>query len=267
MSQTSHAPRTPPAPPPGSRAGRLCRDAAAGGQGPVPHREEVQRAGPEQPLRPPSAPAHPPLAAHDLLGKWAGLRAGAGVGGPRPPVSPVPPPPQLLLPSGVTVEVIVVNIVSAGHVFVQQHTHPTYHALRSLDQQMFLCYSQPSTPALPSPAEGRPRPPVGGAVAPPVLTRLVLRPCSWRDLCRPGGRGGVVEGPGHHLLQGQRRGGDPLRGLRRLRPGEDRLAAADPVGGASLALPCRPAGLSSFFSASQVRLRHAAVSRCRGSAG
>ncbi|TSN39284.1 A-kinase anchor protein 1, mitochondrial [Bagarius yarrelli] len=59
----------------------------------------------------------------------------------------------LLLPNGVTVEVIVVNIVSACHVFVQQHTHPTYHALRSLDQQMFLCYSQPGTPALPSPAE------------------------------------------------------------------------------------------------------------------
>ncbi|CDQ83643.1 unnamed protein product [Oncorhynchus mykiss] len=59
----------------------------------------------------------------------------------------------LLLPSGVTVEVIVVNIVSAGHLFVQQHTHPTYHALRSLDQQMFLCYSQPETPTLPSPAE------------------------------------------------------------------------------------------------------------------
>lgn len=65
---------------------------------------------------------------------------------------------QLLLPSGVTVEVIVVNIVSAGHLFVQQHTHPTYHALRSLDQQMFLCYSQPETPTLPSPAEGK-RPP------------------------------------------------------------------------------------------------------------
>lgn len=62
---------------------------------------------------------------------------------------------QLLLPNGVTVEVIVVNIVSAGHMFVQQHTHPTYHALRSLDQQMFLCYSQPGTPALPSPVEGK----------------------------------------------------------------------------------------------------------------
>lgn len=75
---------------------------------------------------------------------------------PPPPPLALPSLPMtswLLLPSGVTVEVIVVNIVSAGHVFVQQHTHPTYHALRSLDQQMFLCYSQPSTPALPSPAE------------------------------------------------------------------------------------------------------------------
>ncbi|TNN80766.1 A-kinase anchor protein 1, mitochondrial [Liparis tanakae] len=75
---------------------------------------------------------------------------------PPPPPLNLPSLPMtswLLLPSGVTVEVIVVNIVSAGHVFVQQHTHPTYHALRSLDQQMFLCYSQPGTPALPSPAE------------------------------------------------------------------------------------------------------------------
>ncbi|XP_018556112.1 A kinase (PRKA) anchor protein 1b [Lates calcarifer] len=75
---------------------------------------------------------------------------------PPPPPLTLPSLPMtswLLLPSGVTVEVIVVNIVSAGHVFVQQHTHPTYHALRSLDQQMFICYSQPGTPALPSPAE------------------------------------------------------------------------------------------------------------------
>ncbi|KAJ0063859.1 hypothetical protein NL108_012547, partial [Boleophthalmus pectinirostris] len=75
---------------------------------------------------------------------------------PAPPPLSLPSLPMtswLLLPSGVSVEVIVVNIVSAGHVFVQQHTHPTYHALRSLDQQMFLCYSQPGTPALPSPAE------------------------------------------------------------------------------------------------------------------
>lgn len=59
----------------------------------------------------------------------------------------------LMLPDGVTVEVIVVNVVNAGHMFVQQHTHPTFHALRSLDQQMFLCYSQPGIPVLPTPVE------------------------------------------------------------------------------------------------------------------
>ncbi|KAM9597147.1 A-kinase anchor protein 1, mitochondrial [Trichechus inunguis] len=59
----------------------------------------------------------------------------------------------LMLPNGVTVEVIVVNQVNAGHLFVQQHTHPTFHALRSLDQQMYLCYSQPGIPTLPTPVE------------------------------------------------------------------------------------------------------------------
>ncbi|KAK2494776.1 hypothetical protein MC885_000366 [Smutsia gigantea] len=59
----------------------------------------------------------------------------------------------LMLPDGITVEVIVVTQVNAGHLFVQQHTHPTFHALRSLDQQMFLCYSQPGIPTLPTPVE------------------------------------------------------------------------------------------------------------------
>lgn len=59
----------------------------------------------------------------------------------------------LMLPDGITVEVIVVNQVNAGHLFVQQHTHPTFHALRSLDQQMYLCYSQPGIPTLPTPVE------------------------------------------------------------------------------------------------------------------
>lgn len=60
-----------------------------------------------------------------------------------------------MLPDGVTVEVIVVNQVNAGHLFVQQHTHPTFHALRSLDQQMYLCYSQPGIPTLPTPVESK----------------------------------------------------------------------------------------------------------------
>lgn len=99
-----------------------------------------------------------------------------------------PSSPQLLLPSGVMVEVIVVNIVSAGHVFVQQHTHPTYHALRSLDQQMFLCYSQPSTPALPSPAEGTEPLLTSGGRSNPILTHgVLLRLCSWRHLCSSSG--------------------------------------------------------------------------------
>lgn len=68
---------------------------------------------------------------------------------------PTAPSPslQLMLPDGITVEVIVVNQVNAGHLFVQQHTHPTFHALRSLDQQMYLCYSQPGIPTLPTPVE------------------------------------------------------------------------------------------------------------------
>lgn len=74
---------------------RLGRYAAAGGQSPVPDREEVQGPGPDQPVRPPSSPAGAPLATHDLLGK-AGLtvRLGRVRGGPPPcccASSPVPP--------------------------------------------------------------------------------------------------------------------------------------------------------------------------------
>ncbi|NXF50770.1 AKAP1 protein, partial [Oceanites oceanicus] len=43
----------------------------------------------------------------------------------------------LFLPDGVTVEVVVAHQVDAGHMFLQQHTHPTFHVLRSLDQQMY----------------------------------------------------------------------------------------------------------------------------------
>ncbi|XP_069767810.1 A kinase (PRKA) anchor protein 1b [Narcine bancroftii] len=59
----------------------------------------------------------------------------------------------LMLPDGVTVDVLVVNIVNAGHMFVQQHTHPTCHVLHNMDQQMYLLYSQPGIPTLKSPLE------------------------------------------------------------------------------------------------------------------
>ncbi|XP_015667732.1 A-kinase anchor protein 1, mitochondrial [Protobothrops mucrosquamatus] len=73
---------------------------------------------------------------------------------PQPlPLHSLPITSWLMLPDGVTVEVIVVNQVNAGHLFVQQHTHPTFHVLRSLDQQMYLCYSQPGIPTMPTPVE------------------------------------------------------------------------------------------------------------------
>ncbi|NXY47272.1 AKAP1 protein, partial [Ceuthmochares aereus] len=57
----------------------------------------------------------------------------------------------LFLPDGVTVEVVVAHQINAGHMFLQQHTHPTFHVLRSLDQQMYACYSQPEIPMLLTP--------------------------------------------------------------------------------------------------------------------
>ncbi|XP_041281279.1 A-kinase anchor protein 1, mitochondrial [Onychostruthus taczanowskii] len=75
----------------------------------------------------------------------------------------------LFLPDGVTVDVVVAHQVDAGHMFLQQHTHPTFHVLRSLDQQMFACYSQPEIPTLPTPVE------VGIICAAPGLDGAWLR--------------------------------------------------------------------------------------------
>ncbi|XP_027739619.1 A-kinase anchor protein 1, mitochondrial [Empidonax traillii] len=91
-----------------------------------------------------------------------------------PPPMPVPlhsllVSAWLFLPDGVTVEVVVAHQVDAGHMFLQQHTHPTFHVLRSLDQQMFACYSQPEIPTLPTPVE------VGIICAAPGLDGAWLR--------------------------------------------------------------------------------------------
>ncbi|KAM6225976.1 A-kinase anchor protein 1, mitochondrial-like [Porphyrio hochstetteri] len=48
---------------------------------------------------------------------------------------------------GVPVEVVVANQVDAGHMFLQQHTHPTFRVLHRLGQQMNACYSQPDIPS------------------------------------------------------------------------------------------------------------------------
>ncbi|KAK6184235.1 hypothetical protein SNE40_006745 [Patella caerulea] len=77
---------------------------------------------------------------------------------------PAPPKPaphvlmpnimQLSLPEGVSVDVVVSSIVDAGHVFVQQPTHPSFPSLERLDQFMSVCYSQNKmVPPLPRPIE------------------------------------------------------------------------------------------------------------------
>ncbi|ROL54192.1 A-kinase anchor protein 1, mitochondrial [Anabarilius grahami] len=68
----------------------------------------------------------------------------------------------LLLPQDVFVEVIVSQVETGLHLFVQQHKHPSYQALPTLIQHMQLCYSQPGCPSLPTPIE------VGVVCAAPV---------------------------------------------------------------------------------------------------
>lgn len=60
---------------------------------------------------------------------------------------------QLHLPEGVTCDVVLTSMVTAGHFFLQQPTHPTYPSLARLDQCMLTCYSQVDTPPLPRPVE------------------------------------------------------------------------------------------------------------------
>ncbi|XP_054714075.1 A-kinase anchor protein 1, mitochondrial-like [Uloborus diversus] len=66
---------------------------------------------------------------------------------------PIPESLQLHLPEGASCDVILSSLVSAGHFFLQQPTHPTYPSLSTLDQCMINCYSQGDTPLLPHPVE------------------------------------------------------------------------------------------------------------------
>lgn len=138
-------------------------------------------------------------------------------------------PVQLLLPNGVTVEVIVVNIVSAGHLFVQQHTHPTYHALRSLDQQMYLCYSQPGTPPLPSPVEGKMLRFFSFRIPSSAENYSFSLFSSWSDLCSPSCWWSLVASAGHLLLQRFNWSGNPICWLWRLWPCQDWHPSTDQV--------------------------------------
>ncbi|CAG2107305.1 unnamed protein product [Medioppia subpectinata] len=63
---------------------------------------------------------------------------------------PLPQTCQLQLPSGISCDVILSSLVSAGHFFLQQPTHPTYPSLSRLDHYMNQTYSQQNTPFLPN---------------------------------------------------------------------------------------------------------------------
>ncbi|XP_055946043.1 uncharacterized protein LOC129976468 [Argiope bruennichi] len=69
------------------------------------------------------------------------------------PPNVLPESLQLHLPEGASCDVILSSLVSAGHFFLQQPTHPTYPSLSTLDQCMINCYSQLDTPLLPHPVE------------------------------------------------------------------------------------------------------------------
>ncbi|XP_035690619.1 A-kinase anchor protein 1, mitochondrial-like isoform X2 [Branchiostoma floridae] len=60
---------------------------------------------------------------------------------------------QLQLTEGLN-DVIVCNIMDASHVFVQQHIHPTFPALATLDHCMAICYAdQTLVPGVPKPVD------------------------------------------------------------------------------------------------------------------
>ncbi|KAJ9574991.1 hypothetical protein L9F63_007819, partial [Diploptera punctata] len=73
-----------------------------------------------------------------------------------PPVPTFPVVPEFLqlhLVEGVNNDVILSSLVSAGHFFLQQPTHPTFPALNRLNACMNVCYNEPSAPALPMPTQ------------------------------------------------------------------------------------------------------------------
>ncbi|KAK3591532.1 hypothetical protein CHS0354_031644 [Potamilus streckersoni] len=83
---------------------------------------------------------------------------------PQPNTVLMPEIMQLTLPEGVSLDIVVSSIVDAGHIFVQQPTHPTFPSLDRLNQFMLACYSQPgAVPDLPQPIE------VGVICAAPML--------------------------------------------------------------------------------------------------
>lgn len=72
-----------------------------------------------------------------------------------PIASILPENMQLYLVEGINNDVILSSLVSAGHFFLQQPTHPTYLSLSRLNSCMALCYSEPNQPAMPEGINGK----------------------------------------------------------------------------------------------------------------
>lgn len=75
---------------------------------------------------------------------------------PEPLMVPIfPENYQLYLIEGINNDVILSSLVSAGHFFLQQPTHPTFPALARLNACMAHCYSQPNQPSIPEGVGGK----------------------------------------------------------------------------------------------------------------
>lgn len=74
---------------------------------------------------------------------------------PEPQMIPVlPENMQLHLVEGINNDVIISSLVSAGHFFLQQPTHPTFLSLNQLNACMSINYSEPTAPTIPEGVDG-----------------------------------------------------------------------------------------------------------------
>lgn len=62
---------------------------------------------------------------------------------------------QLHLIEGINNDVLLSSLVTAGHFFLQQPTHPTYLSLSRLNSCMACCYSEPDQPTIPEGVGGK----------------------------------------------------------------------------------------------------------------
>lgn len=62
---------------------------------------------------------------------------------------------QLKLIEGINNDTIVSCMVTPGHLFLQQPTHPSFPSLNVLSGYINMCYSETDSPLLPNPIPGK----------------------------------------------------------------------------------------------------------------